>query len=387
MKKLAIIFILLGCSVLVVFSCKKKDPEPEPIPDPAPAPVACTPATVIVNTDVNTPTTWNACNIYIISPIQISVNSILTIEPGTIIKFKESVGDNSILVSNAGRIIAEGTADKPIVFTSYKDDARGGDSNGDGTATSPKRSDWGGIIVNSNTCTFKYCKFYFGGEGPAGGTNQPTLEFSYNYGIIDHCTFAHCGGETTYNGYGVVDARYSESPNMQITNSTFYDCIKPLFLNPHISVDNSNTFHNPSNVTEKNQLNGIFLTNTPNEPTTDVSWQETEVPFVLTGSFYLEDGKKLNLAPGVIIKMALLPAAGYNKISIKEGQSFIENNNASGVFFTSYLDDANGGDTNGDGNTTSPAKGDWYGVQDISGVITTSNSCYAWSNILYAKYP
>lgn len=280
-----------------------------------------------------------------------------------------------------------GSADKPIVFTSYRDDAHGGDSNGDASATKPARADWGGIILNSSTSVFHYCQFFYGGEGTGGGTNQPTLEFSYFFGTVDHCVFGYCGGETSYDGYGVVDARYSESPDMKITNSVFYGCIKPLFLSPHNSVDNSNTFHNPLNVNEKNQLNGIFLTSTANEATTDVSWLETEVPFVLTGSTALDDGRKLILAPGVIIKVALLPATGFNKISIKEGKSFIENYSASGVYFTSYLDDAHGGDTNGDGSATAPSKGDWYGIQDISAVLTTNNVCYPWANILYTKYP
>lgn len=57
------------------------------------------------------------------------------------------------------------------------------------------------------------------------------------------------------------------------------------------------------------------------------------------------------------------------------------------VYFTSYLDDAHGGDTNGDGNASSPSFSDWYGIQDITTSISTNNFCYNWSNILYAQYP
>jgi hypothetical protein len=387
MKAGKIIFIVLASLSLIFNSCKKKEKDPEPEPAPAPIPGPCTPVIVLVSTGISSPTTWNACNIYVIDALGISVSSTLTIEPGTVIKFKDNVGDNAILVSASGRIIAEGTAEKPVVFTSVKDDAHGGDSNGDGALSAPARADWGGLIFNNNNCVFRYCEFFYGGEGPNVGAGQPTLEFMMYYGVVDHCTFAYCGGETSYDGYGVIDARSSESNDMKITNSIFYGCIKPIFISPHISIDNSNSFHNPTDVNIKNQLNGIFLTSTANEATTDVSWLETEVPFVLTGGTSLEDSRKLILAPGVIIKVALLPARGYGKIALKEGKSFIENYSAAGVYFTSYLDDAHGGDTNGDGTATAPADGDWYGIQDLSATIGTNNNCYGWANILYAEYP
>jgi hypothetical protein len=347
----------------------------------------CTPDVVTVTGDITTPTTWSDCHVYVINANQISVTSTLTIEAGAVIKFNDIVGDNSILVSNSGRILATGTATKPVVFTSAKDDTHGGDTNGDGSATTPARADWGGIIINSNNCTFTHCKFLYGGEGPGGGAGQPTLEYSFYHGTIDNCTFAYCGGETTYNGYGVVDAAGCEDAAFSITNSTFYGCIKPLRLNPFISVNNSNTFHNPANTTEKNQLNGIFMASTSNEATTDVSWLETEVPFVLTGSLYVGDGLKLSVAANVIIKMVDPLAQGDNKISIKEGSSSIEGHDLPGVFFTGYTDDAHGGDTNGDGSSSAISNGYWYGVQDISATITTNNYCYSWSNIYYAKYP
>jgi hypothetical protein len=371
-------FSLFLCFLLFISSCKKDDNNDNNN--------TCTPEVVEITNDITTPTVWDGCHIYVISVNQISVTSTLTIEAGAVIKFKDIVSDNAILVSNSGRIIATGTAAKPVYFTSYKDDSHGGDTNGDGAATLPARGDWGGIIINSDNCTFRYCNFMYGGEGPGSGSGQPTLEFGPHYGIIDYCTFAYCGGETTYNGYGVVNGG-NQKTAFSITNSTFYGCIKPMNISHWISIDNSNTFHNPSNPSETNQLNGIFIISDPNEAPTDVSWTETEVPFVLTGSLSVGNGHKLILAENVIIKVSTLPSIGYNRIDIREGSSTIEGHDLSGVVFTSYLDDSHGGDTNGDGGSSAPSTGDWYGVLDLSATITTNNHCYAWSNIYYAKYP
>ena len=60
----------------------------------------------------------------------------LTIEAGVRVKALAGGTDVYILVEKGGKIIAEGTSDNPIVFTS--------------NATNPKAGDWGGIIINGN---------------------------------------------------------------------------------------------------------------------------------------------------------------------------------------------------------------------------------------------
>lgn len=62
----------------------------------------------------------------------------LTIEPGTII-MGESASRGALVITRGSQIIADGTKENPIVFTS--------------DAASPKRGDWGGIVICGNAKT------------------------------------------------------------------------------------------------------------------------------------------------------------------------------------------------------------------------------------------
>jgi len=90
--------------------------------------------------------------------------TVLTIEPGTVV-YGESSTDGMLVIRRHSKIMAQGTASDPIVFTSSKlpgDRARG---------------DWGGLIINgnapSNACPDPIDQPCFGegGTGFYGGTD------------------------------------------------------------------------------------------------------------------------------------------------------------------------------------------------------------------------
>jgi len=74
----------------------------------------------------------------------------LTIEPGVVVKFN-SPYQYERSIENNGILEAIGTPDMPIIFTSIHDDAAGGDTNNNGTSTSPQSGDWLSLTSNQGS--------------------------------------------------------------------------------------------------------------------------------------------------------------------------------------------------------------------------------------------
>ncbi|MBI3005382.1 MAG: right-handed parallel beta-helix repeat-containing protein [Ignavibacteriales bacterium] len=124
--------------------------------------------------------------------------STLTIAPGTILKFaKEYTGGAAgtwrFLVN--GVLKSEGTLNNKIVFTSWRDDSYGGDSNKDSNATVPGNGDWDMIYLNgasNNASHILHTIIRFGGYSGIGNIYQVSntaaidssfISYTSNYGI------------------------------------------------------------------------------------------------------------------------------------------------------------------------------------------------------------
>ena len=91
----------------------------------------------------------------------IATGNVLTIDPGVVVKFYQA-GRFTI----NGSIKAIGHKNKKIIFSSYLDDSASGDSNNNGTATTPGNGDWAGFDYQGTAsdtenilknCEFRYC--------------------------------------------------------------------------------------------------------------------------------------------------------------------------------------------------------------------------------------
>ncbi|MEA1877361.1 MAG: hypothetical protein U9N86_10895 [Bacteroidota bacterium] len=90
--------------------------------------------------------TWTADNTYILDGfVFVNDGQILTIEPGTVIHSRTGRAEraSALIVARGGKIIAEGTRDKPIVFTVEGDDL-------EGSVPLEAKGLWGGIIILGN---------------------------------------------------------------------------------------------------------------------------------------------------------------------------------------------------------------------------------------------
>jgi hypothetical protein len=104
---------------------------------------------VVVESNITANTTWTKNNIYeLATRVTVVDGVILTIEPGTVIKGQPGTGSNAtaLLIARGGKLMADGTANEPIIFTSTSDNII------PGQVASPNllptvNGQWGGLIV------------------------------------------------------------------------------------------------------------------------------------------------------------------------------------------------------------------------------------------------
>jgi hypothetical protein len=124
LKLLSFLFV-----VTAIFACTKEDPKPDPDPDPDPKEEL-----VELVGDLTTRTLTADKQYLLKGQVFVREGQVLTVEPGTVI-FADKATRATLVIDRGGRMIAEGTVDKPIVMTSAQ------------PVGVRDRGDWGGLVI------------------------------------------------------------------------------------------------------------------------------------------------------------------------------------------------------------------------------------------------
>ncbi|MFP4059293.1 MAG: right-handed parallel beta-helix repeat-containing protein [Bacteroidales bacterium] len=309
---------------------------------------------------------------YIVDKLTIAAGAKLTIHQGVVIKF---IGHTS-LIKVEGALIADGISEDKIVFTSLKDDSRGGDTNDDGNNSVPLKGDWWSISFHGSAmdhesildnCVLNY-----------GGANRPGYGDLKDFGtirIIDAAiTIDSCMIEqSSTSAFGIYGSASPSFTKCGIHNIRYTPVTMSMFASPFFS---GNVVSNLGIAAigiakETYALDGTI-------PVRNFAGYNN-ITYFMYRTCKVNSGTILTIPAGVVFK-----SGAYDCFEV-EGTINIEGTKASPVVFTHEHDDMHGNprDTNEDGDDSSPTVMSNYGLNfaDISNDTSTiSNAVFRYKN-------
>ncbi len=359
-------------------------------------------------------TVWESTDVHLVTgDVTVNAGVTLTIEPGAIVKFNTN---RRLVIS--GVLSAVGTLIEPIIFTSYRDDTAGGDTNNDGPSTAAQ-GDWY-YLQFTNTVTDSLTRLEFVDIRYGGGQNNnfgsilisdasPTItnsriSDSERYGIyiagggssplidtvfidrtgwsgianftgstavlrnnsireaatgiyVDNANPRIDGNTITHNRDWGIDYRFNNNSTLVITNNTITHNRLAVRL-PVSAVPNPAD----GNTLVPNQRNGVWIRggnlsrDLQFERAVDADSGAELNTYHINGTLSLLSGATLTIDPGVIVKFATSSAMSISGNLQAVGTA--ENK----IAFTSDRDDRIGGDFNSNGTATVPNGGNWHGI-------------------------
>jgi lysophospholipase L1-like esterase len=354
---------------------------------------------------------WNAPTGLTVAP-----GSTLTLGAGTIVKSAHYGAGLAI----RGALIANGSAASPIVFTSMKDDTRGGDTNRDGNATTAARSDWSGIhasddwvdrgvVLDLDHVELRYSSgvsvgAIYGTE--VGLDPRPSrveiTSSAFNQGatisvdvvgsvaltgnsVVNTAPHPHTG--IALRQRGVVDSVSATTVSGNSVSGATENGVQVLVadggVEPFVQSNTVASTGKQAYVVRAGRLVGAKLSGNStgantvtlfalggrlvSDLTLTPSGGAIGVPVSLGGPMWWP-GESLDVAPEAALTIeagTVLKATGGAGLDVS-GSLVVNGTSVAPVVFTSLADDTRGGDTNRDGNATTPGRADWSGVRGSS---------------------
>ncbi len=322
---------------------------------------------------------------YLSSELTVATGATLTILPGTNFKWGSqnypnwsSCGSSCVYWTINGALVAVGTSGQPIVFTSFKDDSVDGDTNNDGNSSTPQATDGTRIVFTSTSNAalnqLRHCQLRYSSYGCGGDDDHGVIQFHSSGGMVQDCII-------DLTQYAAFHFRGSANPTVQnnFINNVLSDApvLMSAFANPTLlnnTISNVSTFAirlrretwSTSGTIPLRALGGYY-----------------PIPYVVNQSFFgssfeITNNAVITIQPGTVFK-----SGGYTMFRVQNGgRLMVEGTASEPVVFTSINDDSEGslGDTNQDGNATSPS------ILGANGHITFEGTSDDLSRIEHARF-